>query len=70
VNAFEAGEITVAILEKISKDRCLLMVKGMKILGTLIESTFQEKEAQMLRDLNLTNPNITDTLCGCFTDGS
>jgi hypothetical protein len=33
------------------------MVKGMKILGTLIESTFQEKEAQMLRDLNLTNPN-------------
>jgi hypothetical protein len=29
----------------------LLMVKGMKILGTLIESTFQEKEAQMLREI-------------------
>jgi hypothetical protein len=25
--------------------------KGMKILGTLIESTFQEKEAQMLQEI-------------------
>jgi hypothetical protein len=35
------------------------MVKGMKILGTLIEN-ITRKEAQMLRDLNLTNPNNTD----------
>jgi hypothetical protein len=33
------------------------MVKGMKILGTLIESTFQEKSANAAGDLNLTNPN-------------
>jgi hypothetical protein len=32
------------------------MVKGMKILGTLIESTFQ-RSANAAGDLNLTNPN-------------
>jgi hypothetical protein len=35
------------------------MVKGMKILGTLIESTFQEKSANAAGDLNLTNLIIT-----------
>jgi hypothetical protein len=33
-----------------------------KILGTLIESTFQEKEAQMLRRFKLDNPNNRYTL--------
>jgi hypothetical protein len=32
----------------------------MKILGTLIESTFQEKSANAAGDLNLTNLIITD----------
>jgi hypothetical protein len=55
VNAFEAGDNRKAVAILDFKDwaakQVLLMVKGMKILGTLIESTFQEKEAQMLREI-------------------
>jgi hypothetical protein len=55
VNAFEAGDNRKAVAILDFKDwaakQVLLMVKGMKILGTLIESTFQE--AQMLRRFKL-----------------
>jgi hypothetical protein len=48
VNAFEAGDNRKAVAILDFKDwaakQVLLMVKGMKILGTLIESTFQEKK--------------------------
>jgi hypothetical protein len=64
VNALKQEIINKAVAILDFKDwaakQVLLMVKGMKILGTLIESTFQEKKRKCCGDLNLTNPNNTD----------
>jgi hypothetical protein len=75
VNAFEAGDNRKAVAILDFKDwaakQVPLMVKGMKILGTLIESTFQEKKSDAAGDLNLTNLIITDRyVMRCFIDGS
>jgi hypothetical protein len=54
VNAFEAGDNRKAVAILDFKDwaakQVLLMVRGMKILGTLIESTFKKRSANAAGD--------------------
>jgi hypothetical protein len=61
VNAFEAGDNRKAVAILDFKDwaakQVPLMVKGMKILGTLIESTFQEKKSDCCRRFKLDQSN-------------
>jgi hypothetical protein len=61
VNAFEAGDNRKAVAILDFKDWAAktgaTYGKGMKILGTLIESTFQEKKRTCCRRFKLDQPN-------------